>query len=219
MPPLHMPREDPPMRLATVVLLALSLMPLAPADSTAATLMLNEFMAGPARDWDGNGTFSSRDDEWIEVFNAGATPVDLSAFVITDGDSIPRYAPTGTLSPGAWLLVFGRESVDWERANGFPAFGFSLANTGDRVMLWQVVAGDTLLVDSYAYTSHQAASDRSVGRLPDGGGWSLFDALNPYTGSTAPLGNGCLPSPGRSDLCGTTGTAKITWGKLKALYR
>ena len=25
-------------------------------------LRINEIMAGPARDWDGNGTFSSRDD-------------------------------------------------------------------------------------------------------------------------------------------------------------
>ena len=27
------------------------------------TLKLNEFLAGPARDWDGNGAVSTRDDE------------------------------------------------------------------------------------------------------------------------------------------------------------
>ncbi len=41
--------------------------------------VLNEFLAGPARDWNGNGSISTRDDEWVEVFNAGAT-VYPSAF-------------------------------------------------------------------------------------------------------------------------------------------
>ncbi|HEY3215445.1 MAG TPA: lamin tail domain-containing protein [Candidatus Eisenbacteria bacterium] len=210
------------MRLATalhLLVLALGLLLTSAATAAAAPLLLNEFLAGPARDWNGDGTFSSRDDEWVEVFNSGTVSLDLGGFLLTDGDSIPRYALSGTLAPGAWRLVYGRDSYDWERANGFPAFGLSLANTGDRVILWQVAAGETLLVDSYAYTSHEAASDRSMGRSPDAGGWALFDGLNLYTGTTPPLGNGCAPTPGNSNACGVTGTKSITWGKLKTLYR
>src|SRR5256885_1351848 len=55
-------------------------------------LRINEFLAGPARDWDGSGTFSSRDDEWVEVMNPGATVTALDGYFLTDGDSIPRYA-------------------------------------------------------------------------------------------------------------------------------
>src|SRR6476661_1012473 len=62
------------------------------AGHAAGPLVLNEILAGPARDWDGSGTFSSRDDEWVELVNTGATPLDLGGFLITDGDSIPRYA-------------------------------------------------------------------------------------------------------------------------------
>jgi hypothetical protein len=210
------------MRLATTLrplALALGFFLTAAPAAAAAPLQLNEFLAGPARDWNADGTFSSRDDEWVELFNSGTASLDLGGFLLTDGDSIPRYALSGTLAPGARRLVYGRDSYDWERANGFPAFGLSLANTGDRVMLWQVAAGETLLVDSYVYTSHEAASDRSMGRSPDGGSWALFDGLNPYTGSTPPLGNGCPPTPGDGNACGTTGTQSFTWGKLKTLYR
>jgi len=43
--------------------------------------------------------------------------------LFTDGDSIPRLALSGTLAPGARRLAFGKESYDWERANGFPNNG------------------------------------------------------------------------------------------------
>jgi hypothetical protein len=182
-------------------------------------MMLNEFMAGPARDWDGTGTFSSRDDEWIEVRNPDAGTLDLAGYFLSDGDSIPRFAFSGTLGPHLLLMVFGRQSYDWERANGFPAFGLSLGNSGDAVLLWKVTAGDTVLVDSYSYRSHEAAADRSVGRLNDTGTWGLFDGLNPYTGTTPPTGNQCDPTPGGSNLCGVTPAEAITWGRLKAIYR
>ena len=182
-------------------------------------LRLNEFVAGPARDWDGSGAFSSRDDEWVEVVNVGAVSLDLTGFLLTDGDQIPRFALGGALEPGARRVVFGRDAYDWERAHGFPAFGLSLGNTGDKVMLWQVAAAETLLVDSYTYVTHQAASDRAMGRLPDGGAWALFDGLNRYTGTLLPPGNGCVPTPNAQNVCSSTPTRTVTWGQVKSLYR
>ena len=181
-------------------------------------LKLNELLAGPARDWDGSGTFSSRDDEWVEVRNAGPTAIDLGGYILSDGDSIPRFAFFGTLTPDQRMVVYGKDSYAWERANGFPAFGLSLSNSGDRVLLWQVMGADTVLVDSYTYRSHEAAADRAVGRLDDTGEWNLFDGLNPYTGTTPPHGNGCNPSPGAANGCSTE-TKSVTWGSLKAIYR
>ena len=182
-------------------------------------LVINEILAGPARDWDGSGAFSSRDDEWVEMFNASAAPLDLGGYFLTDGDTIPRYAFSGTLASHARLVVYGKNSFDWEHANGFPAFGLSLGNSGDAVMLWHVSGADTTLVDSHAFGSHEAAADRAVGRAPDGGSdWVLFDGLNPYTGTTAPTGTGCMPSPGDPNTCGSTAAEPMSWGKLKAIY-
>lgn len=212
------------MRLAFACLaLAFTFMLLGPAATpahAAGTLRLNEILPGPARDWDGSGAFSSRDDEWVEVVNAGATACDLAGFFLTDGDTIPRYAFTGTLAPGERWLVFGRDAYNWERATGHPAFGLSLSNTGDAVMLWHVSGAETLLVDSYRYTSHEAAADRAIGRVPDGTGvWALLDGLNPYTGTTPPPGTGCSPTPGAANVCDGTPTRPTSWGRIKAQYR
>jgi len=204
-----------------LVLSVVLLHPPATARSACAqTLLLNEILAAPSRDWDDSGAFSSRDDEWVEVVHRGAAPLDLSAFLITDSDSIPRYRLSGMIAPNAVHLVTGRMSYDWERANGQPAFGLSLGNTGDSVLLWQITASDTVLVDAYAYRAHEAAADRSVGRAIDAPhDWQLFDSLNPYTGTVLPAGNGCAPTPGAINTCGLTPAPSSSWGRLKALYR
>lgn len=213
------------MRLAPLCLCLLVALPAhIPASATPAcaqgALRINEFMAGPARDWDGNGAFSSRDDEWVEVVNTGATSLNLAGYIITDGDSIARYGLAGPLAPGARQVIFGGQAHAWEQATGHPAFGLSLANTGDSVLLWQVVGAETLLVDAYAYRSHEAAADRAVGRVPEGSGsWVIFDALNPYTGATPPHGNGCAPTPGNENVCDSTPVRSMPWGRLKAAYR
>lgn len=193
----------------------------APVPSTVAVtgVRLNEILAGPARDWDGSGTFSSRDDEWIEIANAGAAVADLAGFFVTDGDSIPRYAFSGTLAPFAIRLVTGKMSYDWEKLNGQPAFGLSLGNAGDSVILWQVTGADTVMVDTYTFKSHEAAADRSVGRATSSGLWVLFDGLNPYTGTLLPAGNACAPTPGAGNACTASPAHPSTWGALKAAYR
>ena len=208
-----------PLFLALILVAAPQLTSTAPA-ACAAGLRLNEIMAGPASDWDGSGAFSSRDDEWVELINAGGMVEDLSTYVITDGDSLPRFVGLGTLAPGAHLVVFGKNAFDWEKATSRSSVGLSLNNTGDSVMLWQVAGAETLLVDSYTYKSHEAAADRAIGRSPDAtGGWVLLDAMDPYTGTLTPSGTGCAPSPNQPNVCNVTPTKHTTWGEVKAMYR
>jgi hypothetical protein len=189
------------------------------AASHAGPVRLNEILAGPARDWDGSGVFSSRDDEWVEILNTGATLVDLSGFFLTDADSVRRYSFTGVLAPGEARLVTGKQAYDWERATGFSAVGLSLGNSGDSVLLWQVQGADSVIVDSYTYRSHEAAADRATGRDAASGEWQLFDALNPYTGTLLPAGNHCAPTPALPNLCSSTPATRTTWGGLKTAPR
>ena len=208
------------MRIASRVLSLALLVFVAGAPVQADTaLHLNELLPGPARDWDGSGAFSSRDDEWVEVVNTALGVLDVSSFYLTDGDSIPRFGFTGTLEAGEHRVIFGRESVDWERATGHPVFGFSLGNSGDAILLWQVVGADSMVVEEYHYTSHEAAADRAIGRAPDATGpWTLFDSLDPYSGTIAPPGTGCAPTPGQPNQCNTTPSRHVSWGDLKARY-
>jgi hypothetical protein len=216
---MRLPRPPFPALALSVVLAVPALPARTSAAPPAPDVRLSEFLAAPARDWDGNGTFSSRDDEWLELVNGGTTPADLTGYFVTDGDSLPRFAFSGTLAPGEVRLVTGAMSVEWERASGHPVFGLSLGNTGDQVLLWRVTGSDTTLVDGYAYRSHESAADRAVGRSPDGSEWKLEDQLNPYAGSTPPTGTGCAPTPGAANTCGVTPARRETWGRVKAIWR
>ena len=181
-------------------------------------LMLNEILADPQRDWDGDGIVSSRDDEWVEIVNIGISPVILDDYRLAGADTSWRYGFSGDLAPGAVLVVYGGQSYAWETVNGAPRFGLRLVNTGGTIGLWRVANGDMVLVDSYTFLDHEADPDRSTGRLPDGGGeWRVFDALNPYTGTKLPFGSGCMPSPGAVFQCPTP-TQTVTWGSLKRRY-
>jgi len=203
-----------PGRLLPVVLLLLALRG-APA---AADVLLNEILADPAQDWDGDSAVSSRDDEWVEIINTGPSPVSLDGYRLAGADTTWRYGFAGTLGVGERFLVFGGDSYAWEDANGEPRYGLRLANAGGEIGLWLLTASDTTRVDVYTYLDHEAEDDRSSGRLPDGGpSWVLFDGLNPYTDTLPPEGTGCAPSPGSAAGCVTPVTPG-TWGGLKQRY-
>ena len=202
--------------LAALASLLVRFVPPARAQS-ATDLELSEILAGPARDWDGDGVYSSRQDEWVEVRNATGGAIDLSAYRIADADSTIRYELSGTLAPDAVLVVMGSAAEEQQRALGHTVSGLSLNNAGDTVILFRIGASDTVAVDTHAYGSIEGASDRSVGRLGPSGAWALFDALNKYTGSGDPQGTGCAPTPGAVNGC-STDVAKTTWGRIKRRY-
>lgn len=181
-------------------------------------LRLNEILAGPARDWDGDQVFSARQDEWLEIKNSGAAPVDLSPYRVSDADSTIRFEFSGTLAAGTTLLVTGRQAEDWQRAAQRTVTGLSLNNAGDTVILFRIDGADTVAVDVKAYNSVEGASDRSTGRLGDAGAWALFDALNRYGGTGEPPSTGCAPTPGAENECPTS-ILDTTWGRIKKEFR
>ena len=181
-------------------------------------IRLNEIMANPASDWDGDGVYQFRDDEWVEIINVGVAPVSLTGYRLANADTIWRYEFSGTLDPGQMKVVYGSQSYAWEKATGNPAFGLRLANTGSEIALWKIAGGTPQFLESYAYLDHEAEDNRSSGRFPDGTDtWHIFDALNPYSGGTAPFGTGCDPSPGTAAIC-LVPIEPSTWGRLKTLY-
>lgn len=182
-------------------------------------IRLNEILAGPSRDWTGDGVFDARDDEWLEIENYGSAPVDLASYLASDADSTIRYVFSGSLAPGATLAVTGAQALAWQRSVGRSATGLSLNNAGDTIILFRIGAGDTTAIDVKTYNSIEGATDRSTGRLAgDNLTWGLFDGLNKYTGSGQPHGTGCAPTQGTANECPTP-VSTITWGKIKQIYR
>lgn len=128
---------------------------------------LNEFLPSPDNiDWNGDGKIDSG-DEWIELHNAGAQPVDVSGWALDDEENAgsPLYfLPAGTLIPArGFLLLFGKET------------GLNLANTRDALRLLHRTGA---VLEEYRYYS--TWRDRSFSKTVDGGQeWTFWYPPSP----------------------------------------
>ncbi len=205
------------MMLRVVLALAFVCVLVASAQPCMAQVVLNEVMADPASDWspsDGDDVYNAVHDEWVEIYNAGLEPVDITGWRLRDAvsDSSWRFGFTGTIQPGNMLVVYGNEAYAWEDANGYARQGLSLNNSGDTVTL--VNSDLTTVVDQLEYATADVADDRSYGRLPDGGlEWVVFDELNPLS----PPSTGLPPTPGAPNVGAPVEPA--SWSVVKALFR
>lgn len=196
----------------------ITLLLLAGAATGRAEVMINEVLADPAQDWDGSGTVSSRDDEWVEIANLGPDAIDLTGVRLAAPDTTWRYEFSGTLASGDVRVVYGSGAYAWEQETGNPAYGLRLANGGGELTLWRLTETDTTLVDGITYLDDEADDDRSAGRLAsDPTEWVLFDGLNPYEGDPPPRSTGCAPSPGTTNEC-LSPTSEHTWAEVKSLF-
>ena len=188
---------------------------------TLAELVVNEVLADPVSDWSGDGIIDFKNDEWVEIANAGSDAVDLAAYWLSDAGADPavRYRFSGSLAPGEVFAVTGAMAVAWQADTGNGSAGLSLSNSGGEVALLRDEAGGAALVDLVAYTSYQVDDDRSLGRFPNAGAdWILYDGLNIYHGNQLPGSTGCLPSFGATNVCEQVPAAETNWGKVKTKY-
>lgn len=137
-------------------------------------------------------------DDWFELYNAGPTTVNLSAYTLTDDLANPAkfIIPNGTLLPaGGFLLVWADEETN-QTAPGHLHVNFRLAAGGESLGLY---TPDGQPVDVLTFP---AQSDNvSQGRFPDGyaepflfldvptpGAANVFATLNqpPVLGSIGP---------------------------------
>jgi hypothetical protein len=204
-------------RLMIAMLLMLGVVP------ASAQLVINELLADPARDWNGDGEVDATLDEWVEVYNPGPDPVILTRYWLRDGlGDTPHLNLFGVLAAGEVAVFYGHHAVAWQLENGAGSSGLSLNNGGDTVELLRTNDDDPDVldvVDTYLYVAHTAEDDRSCARLPDGGYWTLFDGLNPYQGSLEPQGTGCEPTPGALNLCaGGTPAESRNWSTIKETF-
>jgi hypothetical protein len=132
-----------------------------------ADVLINEMLANPATDWNGNGEVSGMDDEFVELYNSGNQSVDLSGYVLRDAvfRSTPgEYTiPSGTaLGPGEFLVIFVSKS------------GVFQGNDGDAISLYDASGN---LIDEKEYDS--TTEDVSFVRVPDGGEWTNSSTPTP----------------------------------------
>jgi len=122
-----------------------------------------------------DATGAEPDEEWIEIYNAGASPIDLSNYKIGDeetqgqGEGMLRFPEGATIGPGqvvvianqatAFLGVWGfNPDYEMEDSDGgvpdmtpYTAWASGevrLANGGDHVL---ILDGDDAIVDAMSY--------------------------------------------------------------------
>ncbi|MBN1825564.1 MAG: lamin tail domain-containing protein [Candidatus Eisenbacteria bacterium] len=153
--------------------------PLAPrlytVPGSAPSVLINEFLAGNetgAADPDSGET-----GDWIELYNAENSPIDLSGWTITD-DPEAEPAERWTFPPGASIAAKDRLLL-WADGEDFAGIAlhadFKLNRGGESILLFDD-AGDR----ADGITFGPQTLDVSYGRTPDGGSaWTFFATPTP----------------------------------------
>lgn len=164
-------------------------------------IVINEILADPDSDVNGDGTTDTQDDEFVEIYNSGATAIDISGWTIEDGFGIRHTFPVSTIvQPDEGIVVFGGGSP-----TGIPSLvqiastgTLGINNGGDNIQLYD---NSSTLIDSYSFGS--STNDVSYARSPD------------YSGSfvlhTAIAGNPVNYSPGRFNVNNAPFPVEITF--------
>lgn len=129
--------------------------------SALGVLFLNEVMPSNTTTC---GDIVGEFDDWIELYNSGATAIDLGGYSITDDPAKPKKA---TLAAGVTVPAHGFKLL-WadDQIQGLDHVAFKLATAAESVTLF---APDGTQLDTYAWTS-AALTDNSYARVPNGTG-------------------------------------------------
>lgn len=139
------------MRSLVLGFLVLSLLVAGPVQSEAA-IVINEVLADPAADADGDGAVSATKDEFVELANTDAVFVSLANWTLSDAVTVRHtFGADASIAGYGFLTVFG---------------GLALNNTGDAVTLKDA---SQAVIDSVVF-GPEGGKDVSLTRSPDGSG-------------------------------------------------
>jgi hypothetical protein len=136
-------------------------------------LFINEFIARYANAYpDEHGEYS----DWIELYNAGESDLNVGGLYITDSKSNPTlHRITPGLGDSTVIKAKGFMVLRADNATrlGFNHLGFELASGGEEIALVQIKGGDIIWIDSLTYDRQDLGV--STGRPEDGQeGWRKF---------------------------------------------
>ncbi len=158
-------------------------------DGDTSIIIINEVLADPAVDSNGDNTFSATDDEFVELVNPANTELDISGWTIFDATNpLPRHTfPANTLVPahGA-IVVFGGGTPN----STLGAFGGALVQKASDVNKLSLnnTGGDSVTIKN---TDGLVVAFMAYGDLTGNNGKSLN--LNPDLTGTARVAHPSVP--------------------------
>lgn len=161
-------------------------------EATADDIVLNEVLvnvpAGPAGDANADGVRDPYDDEFVELANVGATPVDMTGVSIYSGTKLKFWFEPFCLLPGASVVVFGGGSIGSSLRGPATVSDtrFAFGNDGGTV---RITTGDGVEIARLDYTRSAAASLTRTPQLV-GNQWVPHTnlAVRPFSPGTCPDG-------------------------------
>jgi len=151
----------------------------ASAATADTSIAINEVMASNAATMTDN---AGEYEDWIELYNKTAQPVDLSGYHLTDDPTNPTKwtFPAGSIVPaGGYYIVWADEDED----QGDNHASFKLSASGEQVLLLDTSLG---VVDSAGWGAQTA--DMGYARVPNGYGSFVVQGptFNASNETTAP---------------------------------
>jgi hypothetical protein len=174
-------------------------------DDDLPNIIINEILFDPNGDANGDGNFSTTQDEFIEIYNTSSSSLDISNFYIQDaasGGTTRHIFPSGTILPANQsIVVFGGGSL----ILNIPGLS-QLASTGalglnngeDTITIYN--DSDVSIVSQF-YDS--GGNNQSIARNPD-----FTGTFEDHSGIT---GNSVEFSPGKSNTDNSSFTPTVTW--------
>src|ERR1019366_706317 len=153
-------------------------------------------------------------DEFLELYNRGATPVDVSGWALTT--AIDFTFPAGTVMPAGSFLVVARDAAAarsfYHITNVVGSYTGKLDNAGETINLWDN-STPRALIDTVAYDDAAPWPTEA-----DGGGASLELFLADADNADARnWGIGQPYSPGRANAPAASGGGNIVINEI--MYR
>lgn len=154
------------------------------------------------------GTAASSADEWIELYNPGASAVDLAGWTLEDGDGDISVALAGTIPAGGFFLLERTDDTTVSDVAAGQIYVGALHNDGDSLTLRD--AGGTVVAtangDGGPWPAGSAAPDyRSMERVDP----AASDAAESWIANDGQTRNG-LDANG-DPLNGTPGHPNTSW--------
>lgn len=117
-------------------------------------------------------TFNPSGGDWVELYNAGDSPLDLTGYRIAS--TLKPFAEAHPLPPGTSIVAHGFLIIYFNHDNaGAPVIDDKLKGSADSSL--QIWSPDSKSLDSVTWKATQVIKGGSLGRTPDGyNSWKLY---------------------------------------------
>ncbi len=124
---------------------------------------------------------TTADPDWIELYNASATPIDLGGYKIYDSGGKAGTKPKKEIAAGTMIPAKGFYVVVTDGSNPED---FGLSSSGEAVWLENATGA---VIDTVAFPGMETT--QTFGRYPDGGAWKLLNVITRGTPNVIVLMN------------------------------